>query len=87
MNRREDLPDDVEGAESPQYKDDVALNGSPMSANAALTGRVGGGAQQGWLAEQHQPGINFFKQLEVSGNFNSTDCNSPAVIEATSARS
>ena len=29
-----------------------------------------------------QPGIDFFNTLKSDGNFNATDCNSPAVIEA-----
>jgi putative spermidine/putrescine transport system substrate-binding protein len=65
-----------------QYKNDVTVNG-PFDSAAAAQGAVFGAAlSSGGSLNNVQPGINFFKSLMSSGNFNSTDCNSPSVIEA-----
>ena len=67
---------------SPQYKHDVALNGSPVSANAALSAVWAAALNNGGSLSNVKPGITFFKQLESKGNFNSTDCNAASLIEA-----
>jgi putative spermidine/putrescine transport system substrate-binding protein len=63
-----------------KYHNDVALNGSPLSANAALSGVWAAGVNSGGSAKNIAPGVNFFKTLMGSGNFNSTDCNAASVI-------
>jgi len=67
---------------NPRYKGDVALNGSPVSANAALSAVWAAALNNGGSLSNITPGINFFKHLESIGNFNSTDCNSGSLIEA-----
>jgi putative spermidine/putrescine transport system substrate-binding protein len=68
--------------ESPQYKHDVALNGSPVSANAALSAVWAAALNNGGSLANIKPGISFFKKLQSIGNFNSTDCNAASLIEA-----
>jgi putative spermidine/putrescine transport system substrate-binding protein len=63
-----------------KYHNDVALNGSPLSANAALSAVWAAAVNNGGSAKNIAPGVNFFKGLMSSGNFNSTDCNAAAVI-------
>jgi putative spermidine/putrescine transport system substrate-binding protein len=65
---------------SSAYKNDVALNGSPLSANAALSGVWAAAVNNGGSADNIKPGVDFFQALESSGNFNSTDCNAASVI-------
>ena len=65
---------------SSAYKNDVALNGSPLSANAALSGVWAAAVNNGGSAGNIKPGVDFFQALESSGNFNSTDCNAASVI-------
>ncbi len=67
-----------------KYKGDVALNGSPVSANAALSAVWAAALNNGGSLSNITPGINFFKALESEGNFNSTDCNAASLIEAGS---
>ncbi len=70
--------------ESSKYRHDVALNGSPVSANAALSAVWAAALNTGGSLSNIKPGVNFFKHLESIGNFNSTDCNSGSLIEAGS---
>ncbi|MGO9960684.1 MAG: ABC transporter substrate-binding protein [Solirubrobacteraceae bacterium] len=65
-----------------KYKGDVALNGSPVSANAALSAVWAAALNNGGSLSNITPGITFFKQLQSNGNFNSTDCNAASLIEA-----
>ena len=65
---------------SSKYHNDVALNGSPLSANAALSAVWAAAVNSGGSAKNIKPGVDFFHQLRSSGNFNSTDCNAAAVI-------
>jgi putative spermidine/putrescine transport system substrate-binding protein len=67
---------------APQYKHDIALNGSPVSANAALSAVWAASLNNGGSLSNIKPGIAFFKQLESEGNFNSTNCNAASLIEA-----
>lgn len=68
--------------EQSQYKHDVALNGSPVSANAALSAVWAASLNNGGSLDNIKPGITFFKKLQSLGNFNSTDCNAASLIEA-----
>jgi putative spermidine/putrescine transport system substrate-binding protein len=70
--------------EQPQYKNDIALNGSPVSANAALSAVWAASLNNGGSLNDIGPGLTFFKTLESDGNFNSTDCNAASLIEAGS---
>jgi putative spermidine/putrescine transport system substrate-binding protein len=65
---------------SPKYHNAIDLNGSPLSANAALSGVWAAAINSGGSAKNIAPGVDFFKQLMSSGNFNSTDCNAASVI-------
>ncbi len=67
---------------SAQYKNDVALNGSPLSANAALSAVWAAALNNGGSLSNIMPGIDFFKKLQSIGNFNSTNCNAASLIEA-----
>jgi putative spermidine/putrescine transport system substrate-binding protein len=64
----------------PQYHNAVALNGSPLSANAALSAVWAAAVNNGGSAKNIAPGVNFFHALQGSGNFNSTNCNAASVI-------
>ena len=59
---------------------------SPSTARSARPRprptRYGPLAEYGGSLSNAQPGISFFQTLKSDGNFNSTDCNSPSVIEA-----
>lgn len=66
----------------PQYKNAIALNGSPVSANAALSAVWAASLNEGGSLGNIAPGIRFFKKLQSIGNFNSTDCNAASLIEA-----
>ena len=65
---------------SAKYHNDIDLNGSPLSANAALSGVWAAAVNNGGSAKNIKPGVDFFKGLMSAGNFNSTDCNAAAVI-------
>jgi putative spermidine/putrescine transport system substrate-binding protein len=63
-----------------RYHNAVALNGSPLSANAALSAVWAAAVNTGGSAKNIAPGVKFFQQLQSSGNFNSTDCNAASVV-------
>ncbi len=63
-----------------KYHNAVALNGSPLSANAALSAVWAAAVNNGGSAANIAPGVKFFQQLQSSGNFNSTDCNAASVV-------
>ena len=66
-----------------KYHNAVALNGSPLSANAALSAVWAAGVNSGGSAKSIKPGVDFFHELRSSGNFNSTDCNAASIIAAS----
>jgi putative spermidine/putrescine transport system substrate-binding protein len=68
--------------ESSQYKGDVTLNGAIGQAAAATDAVYAAALNSGGSLSNVAPGISFFQTLKSDGNFNSTDCNSPSVIEA-----
>jgi putative spermidine/putrescine transport system substrate-binding protein len=63
-----------------KYKNDVALNGSPLSANAALSAVWAAGVNSGGSAKNIKPGVDFFHALKSAGNYNATDCNAASII-------
>jgi hypothetical protein len=82
------LPDHVVGTRSRRStRDDVALNGSPTSANAALSAVWAAALNNGGSAQQHRPGWRSSRRSRAIGNFNSTDCNAASLSISVSARS
>jgi putative spermidine/putrescine transport system substrate-binding protein len=75
-------PTSWKALESPQYKGDVTLNGAIGQAAAATDAVYAAAINTGGSLSNVTPGVNFFKTLQSDGNFNSTDCDSPSVIEA-----
>jgi putative spermidine/putrescine transport system substrate-binding protein len=63
-----------------KYHHDVALNGSPLSANAALSALWAAAVNNGGSAKNIAPGVKFFQDLESNGNFNATDCNAASIV-------
>jgi putative spermidine/putrescine transport system substrate-binding protein len=53
----------------PEYKGKVALNGSPLTSNSAVSGVIAAAIANGGSASDVGPGIDFFAQLKKSGNF------------------
>ena len=53
----------------PQFKNAVALNGNPTSANAALNGVMMASLAEGGSAGSIAAGVSFFQKLKVAGNF------------------
>jgi putative spermidine/putrescine transport system substrate-binding protein len=54
---------------SPQYKNMVALNGSPTQAAAAFAGVYAAALANGGSFDNIAPGVTYFKQLKQAGNF------------------
>jgi putative spermidine/putrescine transport system substrate-binding protein len=52
-----------------EYKGKVALNGSPLTSNSAVSGVIAAALASGGSASNVQPGIDFFAKLKSSGNF------------------
>jgi putative spermidine/putrescine transport system substrate-binding protein len=53
----------------PEYKGKVALNGSPLSSNSAVSGVIAASLCNGGSLADVGPGIDFFAQMKKSGNF------------------
>jgi putative spermidine/putrescine transport system substrate-binding protein len=53
----------------PKFKNAVALNGNPTSANAALNGVMMASLAEGGSAGNIGPGVSFFQKLKAAGNF------------------
>ena len=53
----------------PKFKNAVALNGNPTSANAALNGVMMANLAQGGTASNISKGVNFFAKLKAAGDF------------------
>ena len=54
---------------SPKFKNAVALNGNPTSANAALNGVMMANLAEGGSASNIADGVAFFQKLKAAGNF------------------
>ena len=54
---------------SSKFKNAVALNGNPTSANAALNGVMMANLAQGGTADNIANGVSFFSKLKAAGNF------------------
>ena len=53
----------------PTYKNQVALNGSPLTSGSAVAGVFAAAIANGGSLNNIQPGIDFFAQLKSVGNF------------------
>ena len=53
----------------PEYKNKVALNGSPLSSGSAVAGVFSASIANGGSLKDIGPGIDFFAQLKSVGNF------------------
>lgn len=53
----------------PEYKNRVALNGSPLSSGSAVAGVFSASLANGGSLGDIGPGIDFFKRLKDAGNF------------------
>jgi putative spermidine/putrescine transport system substrate-binding protein len=54
---------------TPKFKNAVALNGNPTSANAALNGVMMASLAEGGSAGSIAAGVSFFQKLKAAGNF------------------
>ncbi|GAA1959383.1 ABC transporter substrate-binding protein [Kitasatospora viridis] len=64
---------------NPAYKGQVALNGNPTKANAALSAVWAASLANGGSLDNIQPGIDFFGKLKQVGNFNPVEATSSTV--------
>jgi putative spermidine/putrescine transport system substrate-binding protein len=62
-------PTSLKALDDPQYKNQVALNGDPTKANAALSGVFAASVANGGSADNVQPGLDFFSKLKQEGIF------------------
>jgi putative spermidine/putrescine transport system substrate-binding protein len=53
----------------PEYRNKVALNGSPLSSGSAVAGVFAAALANGGSASNIGPGIDFFQKLKQAGNF------------------
>ena len=53
----------------PEYKGKVAMNGSPLSSDSAVSGVIAASLGNGGSLNNVGPGIDFFATLKKSGNF------------------
>jgi putative spermidine/putrescine transport system substrate-binding protein len=53
----------------PEYKGKVALNGSPLTSNSAVSGVLAASLGNGGSLQDVGPGIDFFAAMKKSGNF------------------
>ncbi|MBS2537115.1 extracellular solute-binding protein [Catenulispora sp. NF23] len=62
-------PTTLKSLDNPAYKSQVALNGDPTKANAALSGVFAAALANGGSLDNVQPGIDFFAKLKSEGIF------------------
>jgi putative spermidine/putrescine transport system substrate-binding protein len=62
-------PTTLKSLDDPQYKSQVALNGDPTKANAALSGVLAASLASGGSLDNAQPGIDFFGKMKSDGVF------------------
>jgi putative spermidine/putrescine transport system substrate-binding protein len=55
--------------QKPEYKGKVALNGSPLQSNSAVSGVIAASLGNGGSVKDVGPGIDYFAALKKSGNF------------------
>jgi putative spermidine/putrescine transport system substrate-binding protein len=64
----------------PEYKGKVALNGDPTKSGSAFAGVYAAALANQGSFDDIQPGLDFFKKLKQSGNFNPVE-STPATVE------
>ena len=62
-------PASLKALDDPRYKNQVALNGDPTKANAALSGVYAAAIANGGSLDDIQPGLDFFGKLKKDGVF------------------
>jgi putative spermidine/putrescine transport system substrate-binding protein len=63
------VPADWKDLLDPKYHGQVALSGNPVKSNQAISGVWASAFANGGGADNVQPGLDFFKQLNDKGNF------------------
>ena len=67
----------------PKFKNAVALNGNPTSANAALNGVMMANLAEGGTADNIAKGVDFFHKLKVAGNFSPVSATGASIKAGT----
>ncbi|GAC1483972.1 MAG: extracellular solute-binding protein [Candidatus Dormibacteria bacterium] len=67
----------------PNYKGQVALNGDPTKANAALNGVMMASLANGGSLDDISKGVDFFHQLKLKGNFSPVQATTATVKNGT----
>jgi len=68
---------------SPKFKNAVALNGNPTSANAALNGVMMASLAEGGSASSIANGVAFFHRLKAAGNFSPVQATGASIKAGT----
>jgi putative spermidine/putrescine transport system substrate-binding protein len=68
---------------SPKFKNAVALNGNPTSANAALNGVMMASMAEGGSASNIADGVSFFGKLKAAGNFSPVSATGASIKAGT----
>jgi putative spermidine/putrescine transport system substrate-binding protein len=63
----------------PEYKGQVALNGSPLQSNSAIAGVLAASLSNGGSLSNASPGVDWFAKLKKAGNFNPIQTTSQTV--------
>jgi putative spermidine/putrescine transport system substrate-binding protein len=64
----------------PEYKGQVAIDGSPAAAGDALAAVFSAALANGGSLDNIMPGLEFFQHLKSVGNFNPVDCYSANIV-------
>ena len=67
----------------PKFKNAVALNGNPTSANAALNGVMMASLAEGGSASNIADGVSFFQKLKAAGNFSPVSATGASIKAGT----
>ncbi len=67
----------------PKFKNAVALNGNPTSANAALNGVMMASLAEGGSVSNIAPGVAFFAKLKAAGNFSPVEATGASIKAGT----
>lgn len=80
------VPADWSDLLKPIYKGQVALTGNPVKSNQAISGVWAAAFANGGGADNVQPGLDFFKQLNDAGNFVPVIASKATIIGETPVR-